>query len=244
MRIETIGDATLYLGDTREILPALGRVDGVVTDPPYGIGANAMTLGNGKVPIDRGDAEWDASPPSASIFSVLMTNSKYQIFWGGNYYSLPPSRCWLVWDKCTGANDFADCELAWTNLDGVVKKKTIPWVGANARDAGTDRVHPTQKPLELMKWCIGLLPSNCPSILDPYMGSGTTGAAAIQMGHKFIGIEIEPRYFDLACRRVEDASKRPDMFVELDKRAAKVLDQLQRPTFLSIWDEPYKDAAE
>jgi DNA modification methylase len=193
-RIEVIGNATLYLGDCREILPTLPKVDAVITDPPYGIGANKMTLGNGKSRVERGDLDWDEAPPSSEFFDSVST-TPVQIFWGGNYFPLRPTRCWLVWDKCTGDNDFADCELAWTNMDKVVKKKTIPWVGANAKDTIV-REHPTQKPVALMEL-----------VLDPYMGSGPTGVACMNLGRKFIGIEREPKYFDIACRRIEDAQR-------------------------------------
>tara|TARA_R110000868_G_scaffold257105_1_gene514190 strand:+ start:178 stop:855 length:678 start_codon:yes stop_codon:yes gene_type:complete len=206
-----IGNATLYLGDCMDILPSLGTVDAVITDPPYGIGANKMTLGNGKRRIERGEEDWDLSPPSPDLIEMIMQSAPKQIYWGGNYFAMPASRCWLVWDKCTGANSFADCELAWTNLDTVVKKITIPWVGANAKDESGERVPPTQKPLPLMRWCIQQA-GNPKTILDPFMGSGTTGVAAIQLGRKFIGIEREPKYFDIACQRIEQAVAQGQLF--------------------------------
>ena len=79
--------------------------------------------------------------------------------------------------------------------------------------------HPTQKPLDVMKWCIERLPSGCSTILDPFMGSGTTGVACVKLGRKFIGIEIEPKYFDIACKRISEALKQPDFFVEKPKPA-------------------------
>jgi len=206
-----IGEATLYLGDCMDILPTLEKVDAVITDPPYGIGANKMTLGNGKRKIDRGSMDWDALPPSDELMSLIFGLADKQIHWGGNYFNVPPSRCWLVWDKCTGANSFADCELAWTNLDSVVKKLTLPWLGSNAKDESGERVHPTQKPLNLMRWCIDVA-KNPNTILDPFMGSGTTGVAAIQMGRKFIGIEREPKYFEIACKRIEQAVAQGQLF--------------------------------
>lgn len=215
-----IGDATLYLGDCMEILPTLDRVDAVITDPPYGIGANKMTLGNGKRRIERGEVDWDSAPPSSDLMAAIMLAASKHIYWGGNYFSMPASRCWLVWDKCTGANSFADCELAWTNLDTVVKKITIPWVGANAKDESGERVHPTQKPLQLMRWCIQIA-GNPESILDPFMGSGTTGVAAIQMGRKFIGIEREPKYFEIACRRIEQAASQTQLFEPEARKAVQ-----------------------
>lgn len=197
----------LILGDCLDVMRDMAdkSVDACVTDPPYGIGVTRMTLGNGINAIYRGEAEWDNAPPSAECFAEMLRISRYQIIWGGNYFAdrLPPSRSWLVWDKLTGKNDYADCELAWTNLDTVIKKYTRPWVGANAKDA-LKRLHPTQKPIDLMMWCLEKLPSGC-TVFDPFMGSGTTGVAAIKTGRNFIGIEIDPGYFAIAEKRITEA---------------------------------------
>ncbi len=182
---------TIYHGDCREWMP---EADVIVTDPPYGIGANKMTLGNGIRRIDRGDSDWDAQPAIVSDFVRYPA-----VIWGGNYFGLPSASRWLVWDKGTGDNDYADCELAWTNLGGVVKKYSRGWVGQNARESGEARVHPTQKPVELMRWCIGFTPSG--TILDPFMGSGSTLVAAKSLGRRAIGIEIEERYCEIAAQR-------------------------------------------
>tara|TARA_Y100000310_G_C20503760_1_gene725344 strand:- start:48 stop:674 length:627 start_codon:yes stop_codon:yes gene_type:complete len=192
----------IFHGDCREILPTLDRVDLVLTDPPYGIGADKMTLGNGRHKTDRGDSEWDNAP--AEITPILALSIP-AVIWGGNYFDLPPSRCWFVWDKGTGDNDFADCELAWTNRDGVVKKYFRSWVGANARDAADPRrYHPTQKPVALMEWCLGFFP-DAQTILDPFMGSGTTLRAAKDLGRRAIGIEIEERYCEIAAQRMSQS---------------------------------------
>lgn len=206
-----IGDATLYCADCMDILPILGNFDAVITDPPYGIGAGSKSFKNGTCKSnDLHYGEWDSSAPHGIVNKILDLQVP-TILWGGNYFEMPPSRCWLVWDKCTGANSFADCELAWTNIDAVVKKKTIPWLGKNAKDKSGTRVHPTQKPIELMGWCIEQL--HYPYlILDPFMGSGTTGVAAIQLGRKFIGIEKDERYFEIACRRIEQAVAQGQLF--------------------------------
>jgi len=202
-----MSDVKLYLGDCLEILPTLeaGSVDAVITDPPYGIGVTKMTLGNGRNRIYRGQSEWDVLP-SKKTMDEIRRISKQQFIWGGNYLAhlLPPSRCWLVWDKRTGANSFADCELAWTNLNHVVKMYTVPWVGANAKDT-SGRLHPTQKPMTLMKWIIEEWTNENDTILDPFMGSGTTGVACVQTGRNFIGIEIEPKYFEIAEKRIKEA---------------------------------------
>jgi DNA modification methylase len=220
-----IGNATLYLGDCRDILPTLGKVDAVVTDPPYGIGeagGNAVKRqrkvgGNSKALADQRvyDAlDWDNEPISSALIEMVCAAGNWQVIFGGNYYDCPPTSCWLVWDKDNGANDFADCELAWTNLPKAVRRIRYMWNGmlrANGEERGD---HPTQKPIGVMKWAIGHLPEPNHTILDPFMGSGTTGVAAVQMGRKFIGIEREPKYFDIACKRIEDAQRQGDMFIQ------------------------------
>jgi len=204
-----IGDATLYLGDCMEVLPTLGKVDAVITDPPYGIGAASAAFANGTSKSAVYGDEWDVSAPTADVLHAAIAMGKEAILWGGNYFGLAPSRCWLVWDKCTGENSYADAELAWTNIDRAVKLKRYAWVGANAKDTA-ERLHPTQKPVAVMAWCIEQ--TKGVTILDPFMGSGTTGVAAIQLGRAFIGIEREPKYFDIACRRIEDAQRQSRMF--------------------------------
>ena len=206
-RVEIIGNATLYLGDCRDILPTLPKVDLVLTDPPYGIGAD---VGAGKSAdkwaADTGDARWDLAPPDDDLMALVLAAGRQAIIWGGNYFRLPPSPCWLVWDKETaGVTTFADCELAWTNLTSAVRLKRYLWSGPYMR-VKEDRVHPTQKPLPVMEWCAERVPK-AQTILDPFMGSGTTGVACANLGREFIGIEREPKYFDIACRRIEDAQR-------------------------------------
>jgi len=212
---EIIGDCTLYQGDCLEILPTLGKVDAVVTDPPYGIGENDRKVASrGKLaaPIDYGAFDWDSRPASDEQIAAMRECSRWQIVFGGNYFDLPPTSCWLVWDK-RNTGDFADCELAWTNLRKAVRR--IDWMWNGMIRKGDDvREHPTQKPVGVMEWCIAHLPADTQTILDPFMGSGTTGVACAKMGRKFIGIELEPKYFDIACKRIEDAYAQPDMFVE------------------------------
>lgn len=215
MRTEQIGDATLYLGDCREILPTLPKVDAVITDPPYGIGeAAGKNKSRGRLAIakDYGNASWDDRPIEDDLLGLVRNAGKWCVMFGGNYYYCPPASCWLVWDKENGASDFADCELAWTNLPKAVRRLKYLWNGmlrANGEPRGD---HPTQKPIGVMRWCIGHVPEPCSMILDPFMGSGTTGVACAQLGRKFIGIEIEPKYFDIACRRIEDAYRQAPLF--------------------------------
>ena len=201
-----IGDATLYLGDCREILPTLPKVDAVVTDPPYGIGiaANPVRQMHEK-------SEWDSAPPDAAVFDALLRAAGVHVIWGGNYFALPPSQCFLVWDKAQ-PEDFslAMCEQAWCSKKQPAKifhKSVLSY----------RKEHPTQKPVELLAWCIEKI-GRPDTILDPFMGSGTTGVAAVQLGRKFIGIEIEPKYFDIACRRIEDAQRQQPLIPLNDKR--------------------------
>jgi len=204
----TIGRATLYLGDCRDILPTLGKVDLVCTDPPYGIGESAgKNKSRTKLAVakDYGDDDWDDAPVPSELMAEIRQKGKWQIIFGGNYYDCPAAKCWLVWDKVNGNNDFADCELAWTNLPKAVRRIQYLWNGM-LREAGAQRGdHPTQKPLEVMKWAIRHAPES-ETILDPFMGSGTTGVAAVQLGKSFIGIEREERYFEAACRRIREAN--------------------------------------
>ena len=210
MRVEHLAEGvTLYQADCREVLPTLGKVDAVVTDPPYGIGitrSNRLAVSRG-----LGGLAWDDEPAD---LSWLLPMGIPSIVWGGNYFDLPPTRAPLVWDKNNAGRDFADFELAWTNLDMVARRIVFRPM---SMDGG--KLHPTQKPIEVMRWCVGHLPDTAETILDPYMGSGTTGVAAVKMNRKFIGIEREPSYFDIACKRISDALKQPDMFVELPKPA-------------------------
>ena len=202
MRIETIGAATLYCGDCREVLPTLPKVDAVLTDPPYGIGIAANPVRQMHERLD-----WDAATPDESVLSAVIQAGAVAVVWGGNYFDLPPSQCFLVWDKVQ-PQDFslAMCEQAWTNKKGPAKLYRQSVLSYR-------KEHPTQKPVELMKWCIeqAAVPPRG-TILDAFMGSGTTGVAAVQMGRKFIGIEREPKYFEIACRRIEDAQRVQDMF--------------------------------
>ena len=207
MRKELIGDATLYLGDCREILPTLGKVDAVVTDPPYGIAnvwKGGVGRGWGKAHAEKeARNEWDEAPPSDEVLQWILS-TRAQIIWGGNYFNLPPSRCWLIWNKPERGFTLAEAELAWTNFDSVVRVFDHP-------RSEPDRQHPTQKPLALMAWCVGKTKG---TVCDPFMGSGTTGVACAKNGRTFIGIERDGRWFDLACRRIEAAYKQPDMFIQ------------------------------
>lgn len=200
------GGITIYHGDCREILPPLPKVDLVLTDPPYGIGeSNERALSRGKLakPTDYGHFEWDKKPPERELIDLILTKADKSILWGGNYFYLLPSRCWLVWDKMNGQNDFADCELAWTNLESAVRIIRFMWNGMlrDGEARGTPRVHPTQNPVELMRWCIDQS-KLAEKIIDPFMGSGSTLRAAKDLGRKAIGIEIHEPYCEIAAKRL------------------------------------------
>lgn len=194
-RVE-IGPHVLYQGDCREILPTLGKVGAVVTDPPYGIG---ITRSN-RIAVSRGLGGkcWDDAPADLSVLPNVPS-----IIWGGNYFELPPTRAPLVWDKNNAGRDFADFEMAWTNLDMVARRFIMRPMNM---DGG--KLHPTQKPISLMEWCLGFLPA-ADTILDPFMGSGTTGVACVREGRNFIGIELDPGYFDIACERIRKEMAQP-----------------------------------
>jgi DNA modification methylase len=210
VRIETIGDATLYLGDCMEVMPTLGRVDAVLTDPPYGINAARDRNSEANGWVDYGAPGWDQERPGREIFDAIIACSKHQIIWGGNYFTdyLPPTMQWLVWDKGQRNFSLADGEFAWSSQQKAARIFNYPRIKAMA----DGKEHPTQKPIALMAWCLGFV-KDARTILDPFMGSGTTGVACAKAGRTFIGIEREPTYFDIACRRIEQAYAQPDMFV-------------------------------
>jgi DNA modification methylase len=196
---------TIYHGDCQEILAGLPSVDLVLTDPPYGIkeaaGKNRSRI-QLAMPRDYGNLTWDNLPPSKDLLDPVIAQGKWAIVWGGNFFGLPASSCWLVWDK-DNSGDFADCELAWTNLKSAVRKFKWRWNGMLQENMTRkdSRSHPTQKPLALMKWCIGLA-GPVSTVIDPFMGSGTTLRAAKDIGLTAIGIDREERYCELAAKRM------------------------------------------
>jgi|TARA_R110002124_G_scaffold125491_1_gene284719 DNA modification methylase len=217
IREERIGDCRLIQGDCLEVMLLLGKVDACVTDPPYGIGegnAKGQTRGKMAAPKQyKGTDGWDNAPASPEHISTIRDVSKHQIIFGGNYFDgLGPTSCWLVWDKQNGENDFADCELAWTNLPKAVRRIYWRWNGM-IRKGDDVREHPTQKPVGVMEWCIKHLPDTAQTILDPFAGSGSTGVACVNLGRSFVGIERDPEYFDIMCRRIDEAHRQADLFI-------------------------------
>jgi hypothetical protein len=214
---ERIGGQRLILGDCRDIIGGL-VFDAICTDPPYGIGAaNGAAIGgtdaSGKYKRRPRQyaGEWDDQRPPPDFLQHL--GQIGGIIWGGNFFSdaLPQGGRWLAWDKLNSMPTFSDLELAWTSIaGGSVKKFSQCASGLAANRDG--RVHPTQKPIALMEWCLGFLP-DAKTILDPFMGSGTTLVACQRLGRQGIGIELDPEYFDIACRRVDQATRQPDLFI-------------------------------
>ena len=200
------GTVKLWLGDCLEIMQSWpnGAVDAVVTDPPYGIGYAAeknRSRGDLAVARDYGNSTWDDRTQPERVM-LAIDKSRQAIVFGGNYYDLPPSSCWLVWDKMNRESNFADCELAWTNLRRAVRMISFRWNGF-IRDGRDSRgLHPTQKPESVMRWAMSF--TSGMTIADPFMGSGTTGVAAVSLDRQFWGIELDPKYFETAKRRIQD----------------------------------------
>jgi hypothetical protein len=184
----------------------------LLTDPPYGIGEarKDFVLRAKKqlaAAIDYGQSDWDDAPPPRWLLDALIDHTRHQIIFGGNFFALPPSSCWLVWDKDNGGSDFADCELAWTNLKKAVRLTKYRWAGMLQQPGVRKEVrgHPTQKPEAVIRWAMLQAPEGC-SVLDPFMGSGTTLVAAKRLGRKAIGIERERKYCDLAVERLRQSA--------------------------------------
>ena len=187
-----------------------------IIDPPYGIGVNKMTLGNGKRKIYRGAEDWDRQPPPKEYFDELIRVSKNQIVWGANHFISNiaiDSSCWIFWDKGTGDNDFADGELAWTSFKTTVRKFFKSWVGANAKEWDEkDRIHPTQKPVALYEWLLTHYAKQGDKILDTHLGSGSSRIAAYNLGFDFVGYEIDTDYFNAQEERFQKHTAQVRLF--------------------------------
>lgn len=188
---------TIYHGDCREVLPDLPRVDLLLTDPPYGINADRDRNSQKNGWVDYGSPGWDKEPATEHAISLSLASADKQVIWGGNYFPLPPSMGWLVWDKGQREFSLADGELAWTNQQAALRIFTF----SRAEALRDGRQHPTQKPVALMKWCIGRMGAVC-SLIDPFMGSGTSLRAAKDLRVIGVGIEAEERYCEIAVKRL------------------------------------------
>ena len=195
-------DIVIYNADCRDLLPLIPdkSIDLVLTDPPYGIGKDGQKLSTG----GHGGRKayefmgWDSCRPDDKVFKLLLNKSINQIIWGGNYFAdlLPSTSKWLVWDKGQRINQ-SDGELAWTSFEGALRICTLNRVELMLDYAN----HPTQKPLKLITWCLSLCPSAI-TVVDTFLGSGTTAVASKILGRKCIGIEIEEKYCEIAAKRL------------------------------------------
>jgi site-specific DNA-methyltransferase (adenine-specific)/modification methylase len=208
--MEQIGDATLYLGDCRDILPTLGGVDAVVTDPPYGTNVT----------------EWDQSVGIGTIRMCLEASAGYSVFFYSNtrlgHLLAAIKECdrdaWVaVWHKPNSVGFERRFAPQWTPIVIAYSGSPRFWGQDLCRCSIVPQnvQHPTPKQLGVVEWCVERASLVNSVVLDPFMGSGTTGVACAKLGRRFIGIEIEPKYFDIACRRIEEAQRQPDMFVRL-----------------------------
>ncbi len=192
------GGRVIYHGDCKEILSAIPNVDLVCTDPPYGIAdvwKGGLGRGWGKADEDKGQRnEWDTKTPDQEVIDLILSKGKDAIFWGGNYFNLPVSRGWLVWTKPERNFTLSEAELAWTSRQMPMRV----WDGVRS---DPNRIHPTQKPLDLMKWCLKFF-LDSKTVIDPYLGSGTTLVACKELGMAAIGIEREERWCEVAANRL------------------------------------------
>ncbi len=215
-----IGNATLYLGDCLEIIPSLKEFDCVITDPPYGINYRSNHNSSRKGMY----AKWVRTENLPGIIgddkpldpTIILSLDVPTVIFGGHYCSLPSTRCLIVWDKRDGIgpNNQADCETAWTNLDKPSRIIRHLWSGmlraGEENISKSYKLHPHQKPVNVMRQIVEYVEGSVP--LDPYMGSGTTGVACMNLKRKFIGIEIDPTYFEIACERIENAQRQESLF--------------------------------
>lgn len=202
-RVADLGGAVLILGNAIVVLPHLaGRYDAIISDPPYGISYDPSSPGGSKW-LDVDGIAGDAAPFDPA--HLLGGCDRIALFGANNFASrLPDSRGWFVWDKRPGMKSlcFSDCELAWSNVDQPARMIRYTWSGAARGPEHGEHWHPTQKPIEVMRWIIEAVTRPGDVVLDPYMGSGTTGIAALQAGRRFVGIELLDRWFDAAEKRI------------------------------------------
>lgn len=212
-RVERIGAATLYLGDCLTVLPTLGHVDAVITDPPFGVGNFVQTTGRlmGRGQNRGKEVAWNEAPPPPELFEMLRAMSKHRIIWGANFFNCFEDRGGaIIWDKCQKMPNFSKADIASCTHYQKTEIVRIPWTNFTVtHKAETD--HPCERPVELYTWCINYLPP-CQSFLDPYMGSGATGVACLRAAKQYVGIEIDERIFNQAAERIENAQRQERLF--------------------------------
>lgn len=208
----------LHLGDCYDILAEYPDREFalMLTDPPTGQKQDAMrkpAKSHRTAKTNYGAWDWDELLEDVLIFEMMRV-AKNSIIWQANFYTncLPPSSCWLVWDK--HQTWFSECELAWTTFEGGIRKFDFTWNGMMQGDMKNKEPHlyPTQKPVPLMRWCIEMFTKPGDVVIDPCMGSGTTGVAAVQLGRSFVGIDARLEAFSLAEQRIAEAKKQMVMF--------------------------------
>lgn len=235
---------TLHNVDCLEYMKTLepSSVDCIVTDPPYGI--NYMDLGSHKAKFGWNDhlqvGEWDKARIEKVYFDEILRVGKKVCIWGGNYYTdyLPPTMQWFIWDKGQRMFSLADFEMAWSSNWNA--SRIFDYSRSKALQDG--KVHPTQKPIDLMTWCIrnmGVEPHQ--TVFDPFMGSGTTGVACMKLGMKFIGCEISPEYFAIAKKRIKSASLQPGLFTPSNNHMQRTANAAsQQSSLFAAGEQPAK----
>jgi site-specific DNA-methyltransferase (adenine-specific) len=210
----------LHHGDCIDAMKGMedNQFDLAIVDPPYGHGKQIINNNKSRnklaIAKDYGAGEWNNNRPKPEYWKQLFRVSKHQIVWGGNYFAMSASQCWIVWDKDNGKNDFADCELAWTNFDSAVRKVTITWHGMLQESMSNKekRIHPTQKPKLLYKWLLQNYAKEGDKILDTHLGSGSIAIACWDLKYDLTGYELDEEYYNAACKRFETHCKQGQLF--------------------------------
>ena len=211
MRKEQIHNLTLYNGDCMDYMKECedNAFDLAIVDPPYGIGMSGGNVGyKGHNNLDR--KEWDRKTPEDDYFSELERVAAHRIIWGGNYFKLPPSRCFLIWDKGAGfkGRTYAECEQAWSSFDANAKiYQRDPLASGDYKG----KIHPTQKPVQLYEWLLTNYANPDQRILDTHLGSGSSAIAAHYFGCEFVGIELDEDYFAAAVNRIQERTRQLDL---------------------------------
>lgn len=176
-----------------------GAFDLAIVDPPYGLGKKITSGGTWAAKLTQKDSDWD-TPPTIAFFYELRRVSKNQIIWGGNYFDLPPTRCFLIWDKIAHMETLGDCEFAWTSFDRNAK------IFRHVRNTADKRIHVCQKPVKLYEWLLRNYSKPGQRILDTHLGSGSSAIAAHYFGVDFVGCELDADYYNAAKKRFEQAT--------------------------------------
>jgi len=213
--LPAVPSSEVYLEDCVTALKryADNHFDLAIVDPPYGIGASEMQMGNNAKKKWSKGKNWDNETPTAEYWIELFRVSKNQIVWGGNYFDLPLTKSWIVWDKNNGESGFADGEMAWTSFKKPMRIKKIHWTGSASNWEDTNgKIHPTQKPLKLYDWLLKEFGEQGNLILDTHLGSGSSRIAAYKGGFNFVGFEIDPEYYEKQEKRFNDFKSQLRLF--------------------------------